>query len=107
MLSYQFNEKTVFVSEQETDNLKHRLAAKAQYDVLTDRERRIALEMARRIAISACSAKLIRGASKVYDAKLKEIMSTPLSPEEFQQLCVAAAAERDAEIARIEAAKVA
>jgi len=108
MLSYPFNSVTVFVSEGESNMFKNQLAAKAQYDVGTDRQRRIAWEMARRIAISACSARLARGSEAVLKETLRELqsMKSTMTPEEYMTADTAAWAAHNTELARIEAAKL-
>lgn len=106
MLAYTFNDKKVFVSDQETDGLKRRLAANAQWETLSDREKRISLEIARKRSISDLSNKLKQGAKSVYAAKREEIDNMKLTPEEFQLACIEAREELNAELARIEAAKL-
>ena len=96
----------VYVSEAETENVKRRLAGKASYDVLGERERRIAIEMARRVSISAMANKLAAGAKKVWETQTKELNSMKITPEEHQAQSHALQAEYNAELARIAESKL-
>jgi hypothetical protein len=107
MLFYTFNGKKVYVSEAEVKGVQTRLAAGAQLETLSEREKHITTEMARRVAISTCAGKMKNNAIKVRDAALTDLRQARLTPEDFQNETNRLWDEFNAEIARIEEAKVA
>jgi hypothetical protein len=101
MLSFQFNDKTVIVSDKERDGLKNRLAAGAQYDVLTDREKRMAIELCRSRCVSELRTKLIRNAESERNAAYAPGWQSGKTPDEVVAYIKAVDEKYAEEIARI------
>lgn len=82
MLTFTFNDKTVIVSDKERDNVKNRLAAGAQHDTLSDREKRIAIELCRVRCVSELRTKLIRTADSERKAAFEPGWNNGKTPDE-------------------------
>lgn len=101
MLSFTFNDKTVIVSDKERDNTKSRLAAGAQYDTLSDREKRMAIELCRQRCVSELRTKLIRTAEAERNAAYAPGWQSGKSPDEVLAYIKAVDEKFAAEMSRI------
>jgi hypothetical protein len=106
MLSYTFNDKTIFVSDAEGEKTRMKLAAGATKLTLSDREVYVAIEYGRKYAISSLTNKLKQGAERVRLASRNALnaQAKTTAPEDFMQMHADIDATYDAEIARIKSA---